>query len=178
MDSDLYTLKRFEAEADVKTYVRDFVDVGGFLECCKACPSYNNVWSCPPYDFDPMDYWNSFERILVAGYQITFRGEHTQETMTETLWDVKQKLAEELYELEKEFPGSQSLSAGTCQICKSCSKQEGAPCRFPDKMRYSIESIGGNVGKTISSLCGIEIEWIEDGKLPEHFVLVGGLLKR
>ena len=178
MDSDRYTLKRFEAETDVKTYVRDFVDVGGFLECCKVCPNYNNVWSCPPYDFDPMDYWNSFERILIAGYQITFQGEHTQETMTETLWDVKQKLAEELYELEKEFPGSQSLSEGTCQICKSCSKQEGAPCRFPDKMRYSIESIGGNVGKTISSLCGIEIEWIEDGKLPEHFVLVGGLLKR
>ena len=177
MDSGRYTLKRFEAETDVKTYVRDFVDVGGFLECCKVCPNYNNVWSCPPYDFDPMDYWNSFKRILVAGYQITFQGEHTQETMTETLWDVKQKLAEELYEL-KEFPGSQSLSAGTCQICKSCSKQEGAPCRFPDKMRYSIESIGGNVGKTISSLCGIEIEWIEDGKLPEHFVLVGGLLKR
>ena len=122
MDSDRYTLKRFEAETDIKTYVRDFVDVGGFLECCKACPSYNNVWSCPPYDFDPMDYWNSFERILVAGYQITFQGEHTQETMTETLWDVKQKLAEELYELEKEFPGSQSLSAGTCQICKNCSK--------------------------------------------------------
>ena len=178
MDSDRYTLKRFEAETDVKTYIRDFVDVGGFLECCKVCPNYNNVWSCPPYVFDPMDYWNSFERILVAGYQIIFQGEQTQETMTETLWDVKQKLAEELYELEKEFPGSQSLSAGTCQICKSCSKQEGAPCRFPDKMRYSIESIGGNVGKTISSLCGIEIEWIEDGKLPEHFVLVGGLLKR
>jgi len=178
VDSDRYTLKRFEAETDVKTYVRDFVDVGGFLECCKACPNYNNVWSCPPYDFDPMDYWNSFERILVAGYRITFQGEHTQETMTETLWDVKQKLAEELYELEKEFPGSQSISAGTCQSSKSCSKQEGAPCRFPDKMRYSIESIGGNVGKTISSLCGIEIEWIEDGKLPEHFVLVGGLLKR
>lgn len=45
-------------------------------------------------------------------------------------------------------------------------------------MGGQAEAIGGNVGKTISKLCGIEIEWIEDGRLPEHFVLVGGLLKK
>ena len=43
-------------------------------------------------------------------------------------------------------------------------------------MCYSIESIGGNVAKTIEDLCGIEIEWVEGDSLPEHFVLVGGLL--
>ena len=90
-----YTLKRFEAETDIESFVRDFVDVEGFLECCKVCPNYDKVWSCPPYDFDPMDYWNSFDRILVAGYQIEFEGERTQETMTEVLWEVKQKLADE-----------------------------------------------------------------------------------
>ena len=178
MDSTFYTLERFETETDIKTFVSDFVDVEGFLECCKACPNYDNVWSCPPYDFDPMEYWNSFERILVAGYRITFGEDRTQVTMTKALWDVKKMLADEMYILEKKYPASESLSAGTCQICKRCSKPDGAPCRYPDKMRYSIESIGGNVGKTISSLCGIEIEWIEKGKLPEHFVLVGGLLKK
>lgn len=172
-----YSIKRFEAEIDIETYVKDYVDVETFMECCKACPNYNKVWSCPPYDFNPLDYWNSFDRLLVVGYQLNFGSERTAESMTGALWDIKQKLTEELYSLEEEFPGSESLSAGTCRICDGCSKSEGTPCRFPEKMRYSIESIGGNVGKTISDLCGIELEWIEEGKLPEHYALVGGLLK-
>ena len=36
MNSTHYTLERFETETDIKTYVRDFVDVEGFLECCKV----------------------------------------------------------------------------------------------------------------------------------------------
>ena len=44
-------------------------------------------------------------------------------------------------------------------------------------MRYSIESIGGNVGLTLGKLMGIELEWMEEGRLPHYFVLVCGLLK-
>lgn len=173
-----YTLERFETETDIESYINDYVDIDGFLECCKSCPNYGKIWSCPPYDFDPMDIWRAYDRILIVGYRLTFGEDRTEDGMTKVLWEIKQKLAEELYAEEEKFPGSQSLSAGNCQICEGCAKPEGKPCRFPDKMRYSIESIGGNVGKTISRLCGIEIEWIEDGKLPEHFVLVGGLLKK
>lgn len=43
-------------------------------------------------------------------------------------------------------------------------------------MRYSIESLGGNVGLTIEKLMGIHLEWMEEGRLPHHFVLVSGLL--
>lgn len=172
-----YKLERFEAETDIESYIKEYVDIEQFLECCKACPNYNNIWSCPPYDFDPMEIWRAHEKILIAGYRLTFDEDRTEEGMTKALWEVKKKLGDELYELEEQIPGSISLSAGSCQICEGCTKPGGKPCRFPEKMRYSIESLGGNVGKTISSLCGVEIEWIEEGKLPEHFVLVGGLLK-
>ena len=43
-------------------------------------------------------------------------------------------------------------------------------------MRYSIESLGGNVGKTASKLLGVELMWMEEKKLPAYFVLVNGLL--
>ena len=171
-----YTLERFEAETDIESYIRDFVDIEHFLECCKVCPNYGNVWACPPYDFDPMDIWTSYSKIRIAGYRMTFSEDRTEEEMLEALAVVKQKVTDEMYAEEEKNPGSQSLSAGTCRICEECTKKEGLPCRHPDKMRFSIESIGGNVGKTIEELCGIEIEWIEDGILPEHFVLVGGLL--
>ena len=173
-----YTLKRFEAETNTESYIREYVNVDEFLACCRVCPNYGKVWSCPPYDFDPAAYWNAFDKILVAGYQLTFDDDRTEEGMREALWDVKKQLAEEMRALEDQFPGSQSLSAATCQICREYSRADGHPCRFPDRMRYSIESIGGNVGKTISDFCGIEIEWGKGGELPEHPVLVGGLLKK
>ena len=91
--------------------------------------------------------------------------------------DVKARLSRELYEKEQEFPGSVSLSAGCCTWCGgTCKRAEGQPCRFPDKMRYSIESLGGNVGLTISRLMGIELEWMKEGTMPRYFVLVSGLL--
>ena len=171
-----YELTRFEAEKDIESYIEEYVDVETFLECCKSCPNYGNVWSCPPFDFDPIEYWRSFSKLKVAGYRVDYPADRTEEAMTKALWEVKQKLAEELYAEEEENPGSESLSAGTCQICSGCTRPDGEPCRFPGKRRYSIESIGGNVGKTISQLCGVDLEWIEEGKLTEHFVLVGGLL--
>ena len=90
---------------------------------------------------------------------------------------IKQELSDELLEKEKEYKGSISLSAGSCIRCGgNCTRKEKKPCRFPEKLRYSIESLGGNVGLTISRLMGIKLEWIEEGKLPSYFVLVCGLL--
>lgn len=173
-----YSLEYFESEIDVETYIQEYVDVETFLQLCQECPNYESVWSCPPYDFDPYDVWRDFDTLTVCGYRITYSDDRTEPEMNKALFEVKCKLTEELYELEKKYPGSMSLSAGSCHLCEGCTRPTGQPCRHPDKMRYSIESIGGNVGKTISELCGIEIEWIEEGKLPEHFVLVGGLLKK
>ena len=101
-----------------------------------------------------------------------------QEIMDASLKTVKQELSGELFDREQKTPGSISLSAGSCLLCKgSCGRKENEPCRFPDQMRYSIESLGGNVGLTLSKLMGIELEWMEEGKLPHYFVLVCGLLR-
>ena len=93
--------------------------------------------------------------------------------------EVKARMSEELFAMEAEHPGSISLSAGSCSICgkENCTRPQGKPCRYPDKLRYSIESIGGNVGKTVHDFLGIPLEWIEAGQVPRYFVLVGGLLK-
>lgn len=173
-----YTLEKFEKTVSLEEYIEEYVDVEQFLEFCKACPSYGNIWSCPPYDFDPMDIWNSYDSILIKGYQINYSGERTAKEMEDVMYKVKGKVSEELFVLEEKIEGSLSLSAGSCHICKGCSKPDGKPCRYPEKMRYSIESLGGDVGKTLSRLCGIELEWIEEGKLPDHFVLCGALLMK
>lgn len=197
----IYTTERYEAVVSVDHYLEKYVDVETFLGACKACPNYEKVWSCPTYDFDVIDYWKKY-RILelvaikiifddaVAGKQLT--KEEQEDITRNSIWEVKEALSQELYEREKTEPGSISLSAGSCTLCKGagahsegdknlaegwCTRLEGKPCRFPEKMRYSIESLGGNVGTTLSELMEIELEWIQEGRLPSYFVLVSGLLR-
>lgn len=185
----MYKIRTYTNEISIQNYVENYVDIPTFLKCCEACPNYKNIWSCPTYDFDVESYWRSYNTFSVVGRQILFDEEtrnrtFSQEELYSLIEDVigkeKQILTDELFEQEKLYPGSISLSAGSCSTCGkgNCTRPKSEPCRFPDKMRYSIESLGGNVGKTISDLFHIELEWVEEGKLPSHFVLVCGLLKK
>lgn len=176
----MYTIDKFEKTIDVADYVEGYVNVAEFEEYCKECPNYGTVWSCPPYSFDAETYWKDYSELLVVARKINFQGEVSQEESYQIMKEVKADMAKELYELEAKTPGSISLSAGSCDLCseEGCTRKEGLPCRFPEKMRYSIESIGGNVGLTVSKLLGIRLEWIEEGKVPSYFVLVGGLLTK
>ena len=176
----MYTLERFEKEISVPLYLEHYVNVEEFLEYCKACPNYEKVWSCPTYTFNPEDYWKEYSSLLIVAYKINFEAGTDEKKSMEIMAEVKDKITEELFAMEEAYAGSVSLSAGSCSVCGkgNCTRNEGKPCRYPEKMRYSIESIGGNVGKTVSKLLGIELEWIEEGKMPSYFVLCGGLLKK
>lgn len=74
-----YELERFNDEISVEEYLEKYVNVEEFLECCKACPCYGTwVWSCPPYDFDPVeDYWKKYKTLEVHGYKINFKPDVT-----------------------------------------------------------------------------------------------------
>lgn len=184
----MFTTQRYTAQIAVKEYVERYVDVEGFLACCRECPSYDRAWSCPSYDFDVLEYWSQYETLELTAVKIRFdeayagkpfSEEEMNQIMEKSVGAVKQQLSQELYKREREVPGSVSLSAGSCSLCeKGCARAQGQPCRFPERLRYSIEALGGNVGLTISRLMGLELEWMEQGRLPGYFVLVCGLLKK
>ena len=175
----MYTIEKSEKLIKVSDYLDRYVNVEEFLQYCKKCNNYEKLWSCPSYDFNPEDYWKEYDELLVVARKIVFGEGVDQDRIYEIMLEVKEDMSRELYELEKEYPGSISLSAGSCSLCKDgCTRAVGEPCRYPEMMRYSIESLGGDVGRTVSKLMGYELEWIEEGKLPSYFVLVGGLLKK
>ncbi len=176
----MYTVERMSHDISVEEYMTKYVNVEQFLECCKECPNYNHVWSCPSYNFNPEDFWREYKNLHLVARKIIFGPNVDKERSFEIMHEVKDDMGLELYKLEEEIPDSVSLSAGSCSRCKmlGCARVQGDPCRFPELMRYSIESLGGDVGRTVSKLMGIELEWVEEGKLPSYFVLVGGLLTR
>jgi len=173
-------------ELPMGEFLEKYVDVERFLKSCSECRGYGMTWACPPYDFDPNDIWRRFRSILIYGRKVVFSPEEREKTYDKheltlsynsILKPVKQGLMEELYALEAANEGSLALSAGGCDLCAECTRPKGGPCRFPDRMRYSVESIGGDVLGVMSEVLGEKVLWAEDGRLPEHFLIVGGLLR-
>ena len=111
-----------------------------FRRCCRVCPNYDKVWSCPSYDFDVLSYWRKYKTLELTAVKIIFDEDHAGKAFTKEEQDKilaqslrveKEKLSEMLWEKEKEFPGSISLSAGSCNLCHgNCTRPDENACRF------------------------------------------------
>lgn len=174
-----------EREVPLAEYRAQCVDVPKFLGYCAACPNYGGTWSCPPFDFDPQEIWDRYDRILLRAVKVPVPAELREKVLSPQeingeshalLAPIKHDLLSSLLEQERATPGSLALSAGRCQECQVCTKASSQPCRQPERMRHSIESLGGDVGKTLSLYLGQELLWGREGHLPEYYILLGGLL--
>ena len=67
----------------------------------------------------------------------------TRKEMTESMELVNTKTKE----LRKALKDEDVLvmGAGPCTVCKTCTALEGLPCRFPDRIEYSMEGSGIDV---------------------------------
>ena len=179
----------FEKEIDVQDFIENCVDVAYFTECCSKCPNYGKTWSCPPYDFDPLDIWNQYRTFLITAKKVITPPELLEKTYTleeiirigaELTMGAFTNVDDEMVLLKEKFPGSRVIGGGKCMLCgqDGCARLSGEPCRFPDKMTYSIESLGGNVEKVLDRYFNEKIYWGADGHLAPSYIRVGGLLKK
>ncbi len=160
--------------------LRRYIDVGSIPANCGSCPNYGKVWSCPPYDFDPERIWRKYRRLLLVAEKIvpdTAEGAwNDPHNYTGLLRPFRLALDETLGRMEKETPGSLRLNAGRCFLCERCSRAGGEGCRYPEDRRYSLESLGGAVGKIAEEYLGVPLHWGKPGEPPPYFLLVGALL--
>ena len=164
---------------------KNYCDRDKFEKFCKECRNYGSTWSCPPYDFSVEEYLEEYKYMYLAGIKIIFDEETLKEIntkdkinnyTTETLKYMKDKIMKELLRIEKIYTGSKSLSAGGCKLCDDCSRKNNIQFQHPDMMRYSLESMGFDVGGISSKLLNYELKWATETSLPEYFSLVTGLM--
>ena len=159
MTHEAFTLTHVTATIPLEDYVRDYRDKERFMGYCKQCGQYGKRWSCPPYDFDVDTYIAGYQQVMILG--------------TKTI-----KLMDECHrQLEKEYPGSLSFTGAKCFLCtpEPCARLKNEPCRHPEQMRHSLESVGFDISKTASQLLGMELKWATGIELPEYLVLVTAL---
>ncbi len=171
-------------------YIARFRDVVKFIEFCKECKNYKSVWSCPPFDAGCCRGAHNLEEFSVAtiiGVKINLDEEMRQKAKNEEernilirdiLSKVRREFDRELLALEQKITPSQLYYAGSCRLCApgECTRVEGQACRYPEKMRTTLEAVGFDMGRTTSELLGVEMKWCEGLLLPPYFTLVYGLL--
>lgn len=176
-------INKLTADLDVGEYYDKYVDFEKFSKLCEEEQEqlgYN--WSYPPFDFDPDEIWNSYNKLKIIAFKIDFSQEELANDLDEKELDfilkrferMKVKLMNDIYVLEDE--NSMGLFLGKCNLCMKCTREFGMKCKMPFKMRYPIEALGGDVDKTIEDIFGYKIQYAKDGKLPEYLIFVGGLL--
>ena len=171
-----YTVERAETVVPVGEYLAHCVDVPKFLECCKQCPNYGGRWSCPPFGFDPMELWRKHQNLRLYARFLVPGDNRDGAALIAALGREKEQFVDELLGFERQNPGSVALACGSCKICESCTRPTGQACRHPDRVRPSIESLGGDVGETAQRYFGRPLLWVRDGVAPDYLMLVGGLL--
>ncbi|MBQ2888285.1 MAG: DUF2284 domain-containing protein [Firmicutes bacterium] len=172
-----YITERMETVVgDYQEFLAECIDVPKFLACCQQCDNYNIKWSCPPFEFDPMDIWHKYNKLRLYALVLRPSDEMGSAELVAALHSEKPGFDQRLSEMEAEHPGSLYLSGGSCALCSDCRRAQGQVCRYPDKLRYSIEALGGDVGKVCEKYFDKPILWVQDNKAPEYLMLIGGLL--
>lgn len=179
-----YTVSNKQVTLRAEELIARYHDVERIRQFCLQCPGYDRTWCCPPFDFDPKSVTDGFKTVTVMGTTIEFDEETRAACMTadesaamgrHAMREVWSSLLPQLYEMEHEMPGSRCFTF-RCSLCpEGCTRPEGKPCRHPDKMRYSLESVGFDLEAMMRELLGIELEWSTDGSLPKHITLVTAL---
>lgn len=128
-----------------------------FRDICasNSCGMYGKCYMCPPDvgDIDVLmaqvgdyDYALVYQTVTELEDSFDFEG----------MIEAKKKSYPLAQSLRKTFDDAKfakvlHLGAGGCGVCKTCAKQTGEPCRFPDKALPSLEAYGVNVSELAKS---------------------------
>ena len=103
------------------------------------------------------------------------QGKAAVRQVTEQALDqVRQAWDSRLWQAEAAHPGSLALYGGSCRLCRQCTRPS-QPCRHPERMRLSLESIGFDVAGMADQLLGCPMLWAGE-RLPAYYLLVYALL--
>jgi hypothetical protein len=171
----MYRIEEFKNRTPMKAYHKDYENGQGFLGYCEKKTGYDQIWSCPLYDFNPEGYRKKYKYLYIIGKRIIFEQTADERYVNQVCLEEKENLTKKIKNLKKSHPDSLAVSAGSCHVCSWCRRAEGRGCRYSDDIRRFIEFIGGNAGETAGEVLAIEMKWMKQ-KLPESLTLINGLL--
>lgn len=121
---------------ELPLFRKKYQDREKFIACCRECPHYGELWSCPPLPFDADTFLASYAwaNLLCAQIRLdeeTIRAADTEEKIKATGWEIVSKakldIEERMKILETRMPGSRSLSSGAAGFAKPVHGKKTCP---------------------------------------------------
>lgn len=150
-------------------------DVDRIQGYCRDCGMYGKLWSCPPFDSQPLTDFPEWTHAVLAMWQTPVSTPDDMNALIAQFQSARRHLGEILMECEQ--PGTIAVIAGQCFGCSDCLRARGGACCAPARMRYSLESLGFDVSTLTEAFLGHRLAWAAD-KTPDTLTLVGALFCR
>ena len=181
----IYKVSRKKASVAASEFVERYRDPERMASMCGECPSFGKSWGCPPHDFNVASFSDGYTTVELMATIIEFDEQvrascraraKAREVAERAMNEVLGTLLPEMYEMERQAPGSRCFTF-RCRMCpEGCTRPLGQPCRFPERLRYSLEAVGFDVTAAAQDILGISLEWSKDGSLPRHITLITALM--
>ena len=73
-------IKKLTIDVDAEEYYKDYVN---FEEVSKLCIEEQEMlgynWNYPPFDFNPDDVWNSYNKLKIIAFKMDFDEEEEED---------------------------------------------------------------------------------------------------
>ncbi len=131
---------------------------------CEACSAFGNNFACPPFSPGFADFAGSSTHAQVICIRMPleyFRHVQQEKIYEACFHQARALLVDELMGYRKR--GYLTAGCGYCQACEVCGAEQGfAACIKPEKMIYSLESMGVNLTGLTKTCFPFELEWSAD----------------
>lgn len=141
-------------------------------KCRLKCENFNKRHCCPPHAPDFNDYLKNHNAFLILLMTLNLNqlpsSEFEEYRKIEFGNLIIKEKTETIMRFMEIFLKEKSLSLGECASCVSCPKETGGPCLYPEKMRYSLGSLGVDCDTLAKELFGVPLLWYKNGKAPKY----------
>lgn len=136
--------------------IHKYMNFNYFTGLCRdGCPYYNLSYTCPPNSPKYTVYTKDFENTLVIAMYTSIDEENSINDIHPYL---RRLLSDMLIPLEIKFNGLLT-DGGRCRYCDECTYVDNLPCRFPEKIRFSMEAMGIDLDKVCNEILNHKIVW-------------------
>ncbi len=168
-----YYIEKFEGFLPVS----EIEHADSYKMSCEACEKHNKNLACPPYSPSFLEYIGNSDTARVFCLRMPqeyFKHLESEERYKTCFRKAASVLLDILLDYRKQ--GYIVAGCGPCLACEKCAVEgESKQCRNPDKMIYSLESLGTNLITLVKKCFDIELEWSSNEQYSDFVCAVGAV---
>lgn len=143
------TIEIYEKILDQAAWKDRYYLGDGLMKFCRDCEKFDKNHGCPPLPFRREDVVDRHKYATLVCVKIGIGQDlriplsaQEMRPLDESIFSLVRPVAFNYMLTQEGACQGTLLAGGGCEICKECSKIYGQACRFPDKMRYSVDAFG------------------------------------